>query len=314
MPYSSHPTYGCPTVKLGGLAFAGLSKTECVDLLVGERLSNRGGWMLTANTDFLRQAYTDTSIHRLYQTAELVVADGMPVIWASYVRGAPLKKGRVCGSDLIYSLPEACARTGLSIFLLGGVGDIAERTETVLTSRFPGLRIAGKYSPPFGFEQQPEEYEAMRSAIRDAKPDFILVALGAPKSELLIQELRPVAPNAWWMGVGASFEFACGARRRAPRLMQAIGAEWMFRMLQDPGRLIKRYLHDNLTYLPILLASAFGARFFERRQPAAAAPPVSTSSAQSMKVEAPVESALPASVVEAPVAPPVGHNLQVEAA
>lgn len=261
MAYSRHPKYGFLSVELAGLQFADLSEKDCVELMVSERLQGRGGWVVTANTDFLYQAHSDPGINALYRTADIIVADGMPVIWASRIQGSPLTKGRVCGSDLIFSLPEACARAGLSIFLLGGVDDIADRTEQVLTARYPGLRIAGKYSPPFGFEQQPHLYDTMRSAIGQARPDVVLVALGAPKSERLIQQLRSAAPDAWWMGVGASFEFACGARQRAPALMQKTGTEWVYRMLQDPSRLVKRYLGRNLPFLPTLLFSALRSRF-----------------------------------------------------
>ncbi len=261
---SPPPRYGAPTVKLAGFDFANISAAQCVELIVNERQQGRGGWVLTANTDFLRQAHVDASLRTLYQRADLVVADGMPVIWASRLQGTPLTQGRVCGSDLIYSLPAACERAGLSIFLLGGVDDVAERTEAILAARHPRLRIAGKYSPPFGFEKQPDQYAAMHAAIREARPDIVLVALGAPKSERLVQELRPSAPDAWWLGVGASFEFASGARRRAPVLMQRTGTEWLFRMAQDPKRLIRRYLRENLPYLAVLFSGALKQRFSGR--------------------------------------------------
>lgn len=274
-PLSSHLRYGMRTVRLAGFDFADVSERQCVELIVSERLQGRGGWLLTANTDFLCQAHKDPEVRAMYQRADVVVADGMPVIWASRFQGTPLSKGRVCGSDMIHSLPEACAREGLSIFLLGGVDDVADRAEAVLKARHPTLRIAGKYSPPFGFEKHPEQYAAMHAAIRESSPDVVLVALGAPKSERLVQELRPSAPDAWWMGVGASFEFVSGARRRAPVLMRRTGVEWVYRMLQDPKRLVRRYLRDNLPYLSVLFSEALKVRRQERRTAAlgtAAAP------------------------------------------
>jgi N-acetylglucosaminyldiphosphoundecaprenol N-acetyl-beta-D-mannosaminyltransferase len=249
------------TVRLAGFQFADMSKQECVELIVSESLQGRGGWVVTANTDFLCQAYESAEVRSLYREADLMVADGMPLIWASWLQGTPLTKGRVCGSDLIFSLPAACAREDLSIFLLGGVDDVASRTQSVLTARYPGLRIAGKYSPPFGFEKEAAQYDAMHAAIREAQPDVVLVALGAPKSERLVQVLRSSAPIARWMGVGASFEFASGARRRAPAFMQRLGAEWLFRMAQDPRRLLHRYLRRNLPYLQVLFRDALRKRF-----------------------------------------------------
>jgi N-acetylglucosaminyldiphosphoundecaprenol N-acetyl-beta-D-mannosaminyltransferase len=258
--YSRHLNYGFRTVQLSGLEFADISADQCVNLVVREKGEGRGGWIITANTDFLWQAHNDARLASLYKSADIVVADGMPVIWASRLQGSPLVHGRVCGSDLIFSLPAACARAGLSIFLLGGIDDIADRTESTLTSLFPGLKIAGKYSPPFGFEKDPSEYATMKAVLREAQPDVVLVALGAPKSELLIEQLRESSPNSWWMGVGAAFEFACGARKRAPQFMQRTGTEWLYRMAQDPARLARRYLGHNLPYLRILLSSALRVR------------------------------------------------------
>jgi N-acetylglucosaminyldiphosphoundecaprenol N-acetyl-beta-D-mannosaminyltransferase len=258
---SQHPRYNIPVVTLAGFDFADISEEQCVELIVGERLQGRGGWVITANCDFLHKAHAHADVRALYQRADLVVADGMPVIWASWIQGTPLTRGRICGSDLIYSLPAACARAGMSVFLLGGVGDVADRAEAALKARNPELHIAGKYSPPFGFENHPEQYEIMRTALGTARPDIILVALGAPKSERLIQRLRQSAPSAWWMGVGASFEFASGTRSRAPAFMQRTGTEWLYRMFQDPTRLVRRYLGDNLPYLAVLFAAAVKQRF-----------------------------------------------------
>lgn len=253
--------FGVRTVQLAGFSFLDVSEDHLVELLVRERAEGRGGWVITPNVDILRQAHVDPKIRSLFLGADVAVPDGMPLIWASRLQGTPLRNGRICGSELIYSVPEACAKANMSIFLLGGAGNTGERTAFELRRRYPGLRIVGAYSPPFGFEKHPEQYDAMRKAIRDAKPDFIFVALSVPKTEKLIVEIRAAAPDAWWIGVGAAFDFVSGEIPRAPKLMQHTGTEWLFRMMQDPGRLIRRYLWEDLPYAAVLFASALKRRF-----------------------------------------------------
>jgi N-acetylglucosaminyldiphosphoundecaprenol N-acetyl-beta-D-mannosaminyltransferase len=284
---STHPRFGLETIDVEGFRFLDLSEHQFVDLIVNERKQGRGGWAITSNCDILRQAHADPKLLALFHSADAMVADGMPIIWASRIQGTPLRRGRVCGSDLIYSIPARCSQAGLSIFMLGGVDGSDQRTAAILKERNPGLTIAGAYSPPFGFEKHPEQYEQMRAAIHDAKPDIIFVALGVPKSERLIQEIRASAPDAWWIGVGASFDFVSGAIVRAPGLMQRIGLEWLFRMTQDPKRLMRRYLRDDLPYAGLMFVNAMRRRFLPRRATASPADvPTSVTAAERPRIPA----------------------------
>lgn len=259
--HAMHARFGIPVVDVEGFPFLDLDEHRFVDLIVAERLQGRGGWAITPNCDILRLAHADPKLRALFQGADAMVADGMPIIWASKVQGTPLRGGRICGSDLIYSLPARCATAGLSIFMLGGVDGSELRAAEILTTRNPGLRIAGAYSPPFGFEKHPEQYEHMRALIQQAQPDIVFVAISVPKAERLIQEIRASAPNAWWIGVGASFDFVSGAIKRAPSLVQKIGLEWAFRMIQDPKRLVRRYLREDLPYAGLMFCNALRRRF-----------------------------------------------------
>jgi len=247
-------------VELEGLTFLDVDRERFVELVVAESRAGRGGWVITPNTDILRQAHEDPRIHALVASADVLVADGMPLIWASRLQRTPLRGGRICGSDLIYSIRAAAARAGLSVYLLGGAGDTGERTEHELRARDPELRVVGRYSPPFGFEKQPEQLEHMRALLAEAKPDLVFVALSFPKGERLIMQLRVVLPGAWWIGVGAAFDFVAGAIARAPAWMQSTGIEWVFRMTQDPKRLVRRYLWHDLPYAGVLFADALRRR------------------------------------------------------
>jgi N-acetylglucosaminyldiphosphoundecaprenol N-acetyl-beta-D-mannosaminyltransferase len=134
------------------------------------------------------------------QSADLVVADGMPLIWTSWIMGDPLPE-RVCGSNLVWSMAERGAAHGFSIFLLGG-GDpgTAERSAKILQQRYPGLRVAGTHFPPFGFESSPDEIQAVISKLEQTGPDVVYVALGFPKAERLIHQLRGQFPSAGGSG------------------------------------------------------------------------------------------------------------------
>lgn len=248
------------TIRLEGLTFLDLDERAFVELIVSEARAGRGGWVVTPNADIMRQAHEDDSIRALLASADALVADGMPLIWASWLQNTPLRGGRVCGSDLIVSLPAAAARANLSVYLLGGAGDTGARTAEILTRANPGLRIVGTHSPPFGFERNPEQIEEMRRLVAEAQPDIVFVALSFPKGERLIQQIRGARPNAWWLGVGAAFDFVSGDIQRAPAWMQATGTEWMFRLIQSPKRLTGRYLRHDVPYAFVLLGGSLKRR------------------------------------------------------
>jgi exopolysaccharide biosynthesis WecB/TagA/CpsF family protein len=191
--------------------------------------------------------------------AELVVADGMPLIWASRIQGTPLPQ-RVAGSDLILTLSAAAAKAGRSIYLLGGAPGTAEGASQVLRSNYPGLQIAGMYCPPIGFEQNEAEMARMIHDLTTTKPEIVFVALGSPKQEQLIERIRANLPNAWWLGVGVSFSFLTGHVQRAPRLLQRSGLEWVHRLFQEPRRLFKRYVVQGLPFACTLFGSAVSQR------------------------------------------------------
>jgi N-acetylglucosaminyldiphosphoundecaprenol N-acetyl-beta-D-mannosaminyltransferase len=250
------PRFDVRTIELQGLTFLDIDERRFVDLVISEAHAGRGGWVVTPNTDIMRLAYQDPAIHALLRSADALVADGTPLIWASRLQQTPLRGGRVCGSDLIVSVPAAAARTGLSVFLLGGGGDTSQHTAAALIDRNPTLRVAGTYAPPFGFEQRPEEIAEIRRRVAESKAEIVFVALSFPKGERLIQQIRDALPHAWWIGVGAAFDFVSGQIRRAPAWMQDSGTEWLFRMVQDPKRLVRRYFWHDLPYAAVLLTGS----------------------------------------------------------
>jgi len=231
-------------IQLLGMQLASCSEPELLDTLFGALARQRGGWLITANLDFLRRYYKEPRMQALYAQADLRVADGMPLVWAAALQGTPLPE-RIAGASLLRPLAERAAQEGRSVYFLGGSGNVAEGAAATLRREFPALRVAGFASPWLPAEPDDAAVEPTRQALTEARPDIVLVALGSPKQEWLISKLRRSLPAAWFIGVGMSFSFATGDMPRAPRWMQRSGLEWVHRLVSEPRRLGKRYLwHD----------------------------------------------------------------------
>jgi len=248
------------TISLMACEFASLRESEVVETILQALTAGQAGWVLTANLDILRRWVNDPAFRQCTSAVNLCIADGAPVVWASRLQGSPLPE-RVAGSDLVSSLSAALAPAGHSVFLLGGAPGTAERAAELLQQRYPGLRVAGSACPAPGFEQSEAQMSGLTEQLRRAAPDVVYVALGSPKQERLIEALRTELPHAWWLGIGASFSFLTGDIQRAPQWMQAAGLEWLHRMAQEPRRLFKRYIVDDLPFMLRLFANALVKRF-----------------------------------------------------
>jgi exopolysaccharide biosynthesis WecB/TagA/CpsF family protein len=178
-------------------------------------------------------------LRRILFDAHLVLADGMPIVWASKFLGNPLPE-RVTGSGMIPLLLELAEQKGWKVFFLGGteqsVATAAEKTR----AKHPKLKLVGAYSPPFKPLLEMNHAEILQR-IHEAKPDILLVAFGCPKQEKWISMNYRAAGVPFSVGVGATIDFLAGTFKRAPVWMQKSGTEWIFRMLQEPKRLASRY-------------------------------------------------------------------------
>jgi N-acetylglucosaminyldiphosphoundecaprenol N-acetyl-beta-D-mannosaminyltransferase len=206
----------------------------------------------TLNVDFLVSSLGTAltrprhpELFEVLRASDLVTADGFPIVWLSRILGRPLP-GRVCGSDLVPALAERAAQQGFSIFLFGGGDGVAEEAAQTLQARYPGLRIAGTAAPRVttsGAElaNTAEDDRKLLEQIHESGADLLLVGLGNPKQELWFNRNRGQLRVPVSIGVGGSFEFITGGVRRAPRVWQRLNLEWVYRILQDPARLWKRY-------------------------------------------------------------------------
>jgi N-acetylglucosaminyldiphosphoundecaprenol N-acetyl-beta-D-mannosaminyltransferase len=212
-----------------------------------------GGWVITPNLDILRRIVRDRRFAQLAEGTTLRLADGMPLVWASRLKRCPLPE-RAAGSDLIWALCERAAAEGWSVFLLGGNPGAAAAAAAALSARSPGLRVAGTECPEFGFEHDAAYLAGLTERLVEVRPDIVFVALGSPKQERLISQLRAVLTRSWFLGIGVTFSFVSGEIKRAPVWMRRWGLEWTHRLAQEPGRLAKRYLVDGVPFAARLMA------------------------------------------------------------
>lgn len=243
-------------VRLMGATISAVTEDEAVRTIVDAAEAGSGHWTITANLDHIRRYHSSPVAKVLLDDADLVVADGMPVIWASRLVGDPLPE-RVSGSSMVWSLCEAASARSQSMFLLGGDPGTAERAARVLQTRYPKLEIAGTAYPSVGFENDRHELARITREIEQAAPHIVLVALGFPKQDLLIRLLRSSLPQASFLGVGISLSYVTGDLPRAPEWLCKLGLEWAHRLCQEPTtRLARRYLIDGLPFATRMLVWA----------------------------------------------------------
>ena len=245
-------------VVIEGIGFDPSSEGEVVDHVITALQAGRGGTIVTPNVDFLVKARR-LGLTPLIDTADVVVADGMPIVWAAALRRQTLRE-RVTGSSLIWSLSRAAAVEGRSVFLLGAAEGVAATAGERLRSHVPDLRVCGWHCPPMGFEEDPAARADVDTALATARPDIVFVALGFPKQELLMAELRRHFPHVWFVGCGGALSMVAGHIPRAPRWMQAAGLEWCHRLTREPKRLARRYLIDDLPFAGAMMARSLRAR------------------------------------------------------
>lgn len=225
-----------------GVSFDSLTLAEAVARIERMIASRRPHYVATANVDFVVQAQSDPELRRILFEADLVLCDGKPLVWASRWLGNPLPE-RVAGADLVPELLQAAAKKGYRVFFLGASPESAERAARNVKQNYPGVEIAGYYSPPFQPLLEMNHDEIIRR-IRKAEPDLLLVSFGCPKQEKWISMHYQALGVPVSIGVGATIDFLAGQVKRAPLWMQNAGLEWVFRLAQEPRRLFKRYAVD----------------------------------------------------------------------
>lgn len=220
---------------------------------IDELASNKKpSYVVTPNVDHIVKIESDNEFKQVYNEADLILTDGMPLIWISKLKGSPIKE-KVSGSDLFPEVCKLAAEKGYKIFLLGAAEGVAAKAAVNLKLKFNGLNIVGTYSPSYGFEKSLDEINNIISIINKSKPDILAVGLGAPKQEKFLYKFKERLNVPVSLAIGASIDFEAGNINRAPKWMQNSGLEWLYRLLKEPKRMFKRYLIDDINIIKLII-------------------------------------------------------------
>ena len=225
---------------------------------IAERLAaGRGFTVATLNLDHAVKLRRDSAFREAYARHSHVVADGNPVVWLSRLAGQDARL--VPGSDLINPVAALAAERQTPVVLVGGTETSLARAAEGLERRHPGLRIVARIAPPMGFDPSGPTADAMVEALAASEARLCFLALGAPRQEIFAIHAARQLPQVGFLSIGAGLDFAAGAQVRAPALVRAVAAEWLWRLAADPRRLGRRYA-ACLALLPALVGAALRTR------------------------------------------------------
>ncbi|MGC2695534.1 MAG: WecB/TagA/CpsF family glycosyltransferase [Candidatus Angelobacter sp.] len=242
---SACPALEVPSARLFGLSLCTFDMQEVVSHVDRVLLAGGSRVLFTANVDHVVRYSRDPEFRHSYKAADMVFADGMPLMWAAKLLGTQVR-ARVTGVDLMESLCILAAGRNYRCFFLGASEATLDRACHAARKRFPGIQIAGWHHGYF------DDSAPVLELIRQTHPHLLFIGMGSPRQEKWIAEHRHHLPGVA-LPVGGSFEIFAGEKKRAPQLMQRIGLEWIWRLGQDPRRLWKRYLWDDLAFLKLFL-------------------------------------------------------------
>ena len=203
------------------------------------------GHFITPNVDQIIRIESDKYFKKIYENAELLLTDGTPLIWISRWYKKPIKE-KICGSDLVPDLCKLAAQKGYSIFLLGAAEGVAAKAAENLKKNNPRLKVAGVYSPPYGFEKDKNEIDKINKMLFTSNADMLFVGMGVPKQDIFIYENMNKYQIPMSFSIGATIDFEAGIQKRAPRWINRIGMEWLYRLVRDPKRMFKRYIINDM--------------------------------------------------------------------
>ena len=230
-------------VDVCGVGIDALTKRDVIAIIEARLDEPTGLSISVVNVAKLVAMRNDRLLRESVLSGDLILADGMPLVWLARVLRRPLPE-RVAGIDLMFELLRLADRRGLRVFFLGAKPDVLQQTVAVARQEYPGLVLAGSHHGYFA----DADGDNIAGLIRRSRPDILLVAMSSPKKELFLSRYGPGLAAGVCHGVGGSFDVMAGVTRRAPRWMQSIGMEWFYRLLQEPRRMWRRYLTTNLLF------------------------------------------------------------------
>ncbi len=232
-----------------------------MEVIVSAIENGTKGYICVTGVHGVMEAQRDHEFKKILNNALLNTPDGMPMVWVGKIQGFK-EMSRVYGPDLMLAVCQASVEKKYSHFFYGGADGVAERLKQKLTERFPGLNVVGTYTPPFRLLNEQEEHQLIEQ-VKELKPDIFWVGLSTPKQEKFMAEYLHKLDTKLMIGVGAAFDIHSGKVKQAPRWMQRTGLEWLFRLLQEPRRLWKRYLINNPLFLCKITLQLLGIKKYD---------------------------------------------------
>lgn len=224
---------------------------ESLNIVDGFIRSDKPHYVVTPNVDHIVKLEQDTEFKKVYDDADLILTDGMPLIWISKLLKKPIKE-KISGSDFFPAVCKLADEKGYSIFLLGAAEGVAKKAAENIQNMYPNIAKINYYSPSFGFESNRDETDNIVEMIRKEQPDILAVGVGAPKQEKFIYNNYKEIGVPVTLAIGATIDFLAGNVKRAPKWMQKSGLEWFYRLGKEPKRMFKRYLIDDLKIIKIV--------------------------------------------------------------
>lgn len=243
-----------PRYNVLGVGVSALTFEQATALIIGVRGQLKLGYVCLCTVNGVAEARADTEFMRIFNSSWLTTPDGMPVVWMG-----PPGVERVYGPDLMLAVCDRGRASGLRHFFYGGNPGVAPELASRLSARFPGLVVAGFYTPPYR-ELSSQEKKELGVAVAQGRPDIVWVGLGTPKQERFMAGLGADLDAGLLIGVGAAFDFHSGSVRQAPPWVRRIGMEWLFRLCMEPSRLGPRYLRTNSLFILRVAAQKLGIR------------------------------------------------------
>lgn len=231
-----------------------LDLARATRLVIETSATPRSGYVCVADARSIIETRDDPALREIFNQAFLVTTDGMPLVW----RGPPGTQ-RVYGPDLLLAVCDAGRASGLRHYFYGGAPGVATDLAAKLSQRFPGLAVAGTHTPPYR-ELTAEEENVLIADIATARPHVVWVGISTPKQERFMARLAPRLEAGLLIGVGAAFDFHSGRIAQAPRWIQRIGFEWLYRICREPGRLGPRYLRTHPRFFWLMLRELLTGR------------------------------------------------------
>jgi len=245
--------------KVLGIPISSLNKAETIDQIsTWARQRNATKLVTFTNVHMMTEGLRIPPFREIHAAMDMNCPDGMPLVWLG--RTGKQRVTRVCGPEFMEAFFASGSHEGIRHFFYGGSDGVAQNVAHVLVDKYPELKIAGFYSPPFR-PLTPEEDAEVVQQINESCADMVWVCLGCPKQEIWIHEHRDKLQVSIILAVGLAFDILAGSKKRAPAIFRDTGLEWLFRLMQEPARLTTRYLKSNAVFVGALVLSLFTRQF-----------------------------------------------------